>query len=195
VSDRTISDSETVKGRIGSGFAASASASSRSPRSRVWSCSSVCMPCVQIPAVPAWSRRLRSFADHGREELEWVADVWRGRRSTWWPPGRWTASGGPCRSWWPCWASCGPKGVDLYLHQQGARHLNAGRQGHVPDARRVRRVRAGHDRGTGAGFYNSSRQRSGKRSCSYGSRKEAHDHLTTATTIYREMGSSRSLST
>ena len=40
-------------------------------------------------------------------------------------------------------------GVDLFLHQQGLDTTTPGRQGHVPDDGRVRRVRARDDPGTG----------------------------------------------
>jgi hypothetical protein len=34
------------------------------------------------------------------------------------PPGPWTASGAACRTWWQPSANFGPRGVDLFLHQQ-----------------------------------------------------------------------------
>jgi DNA invertase Pin-like site-specific DNA recombinase len=45
------------------------------------------------------------------------------------------------------------KHVDLYLHQQGLDTSNPVRQGHVPDDRRICRVRALDDPGTSAGWH------------------------------------------
>ena len=48
-------------------------------------------------------------------------------------------------------ASVHARDADLYLHQQGPRHLHAVRARDVPDVGRICRVRTRHDPGTGDG--------------------------------------------